>query len=232
MVRPEGVSLIKRLYAALFAAAAFGSTSAAAQTTTAPVPQLPPSPTVIVWYAGLATGVTGASKAGFPFNGEAGMRVWRDLDVSVEVGWFSNVVTKRGSDAANQLAAFLQQTQGQPASASVKVRAVYGTVNARWVLESQRRYRPYALFGMGGARVSPKTKFTLGGTPVNASQYGVTLGQDLASGSGHGALTVGLGVVVPYGRWYGDVGYRLTSILTTGGSTNVNRLMVGAGARF
>ncbi len=80
--------------------------------------------------------------------------------------------------------------------------------------------------------MSPKTKFTLGGTPVNASQYGVTLGQDLASGSGHGALTVGLGVVVPYGRWYGDVGYRLTSILTTGGSTNVNRLMVGAGARF
>ena len=232
MDRPEGASLIKRLYAALFAAAAFGSTSAAAQTITAPTPQETPSPTVIVWYAGLATGVTGASKVGFPFNGEAGMRVWRDLDVSLEVGWFSNVVTRRGSDAANQLAAFLQQTQGQPASASVKVRAVYGTVNGRWVLESQRRYRPYALFGLGAARVSPKTKFKLGGTGVNASQYGVTLGQDLAGGSGHGAFTVGLGVVVPYGRWYGDVGYRLTSILTTGGSTNVNRLTIGAGARF
>ncbi len=226
--------MIKRLYAALFAAAAFGSTSAAAQTTTAPAPQQAPSPTVIVWYAGLATGVAAASKVGVPVTGEAGMRIWRNLDVSVEAGWFSNVVTKRGSDAAALLVAFLQQTQGQPASARVKVPAVYGTVNARWVLESQRRYRPYALFGVGGARVAPKTTFKLGGTDISGSigQYGVTLGRDLAGGSGHGAFTVGIGVVVPYGRWYGDAGYRLTSILTSGGSPNVNRLVIGAGARF
>jgi hypothetical protein len=90
------------------------------------------------------------------------------------------------------------------------------------------------LFGVGGARVSPKTTFTLGGTDISGSigQYGVTLGRDLSGGSGHGAVTVGLGVVVPYGRWYGDVGYRLTAILMSGGATKVNRLTIGAGRRF
>lgn len=226
---------MKRLYpVALCVAAAFGSTSAAAQTTTPPAPQKASSPTVIVGYAGLATGVATASKVGVPVNGEAGMRVWRTVDVSVEVGWFSNVATSRRAAAAAQLVAFLQQTQGQSASASVRMPAVYGTVNARWVFESQRRYRPYALFGVGGARVSAKTTFTLGGSDISGSlgQYGVTLGQDLTGHSTHPAVTGGIGVVVPYGRWYGDGGYRLTSILTSGGSTTVNRLNIGVGVRF
>jgi opacity protein-like surface antigen len=230
--------LIKRLYVVLLAAAALGfATSASAQTTTPSTTTQAlhpgPSPTVVVWYAGLATGVTSTSKVGVPVNFEGGMRVWRQLDVSLEAGYFSNVTTTRSGGAASQLVTFLQQTQGQPASAVVKVPAAYGTVNARWVLESRRRYRPYVMLGVGGARTSPKTTFNLNGTNIGSgSQFGLTLGRDLSGGTGHGAFSAGIGVLVPYGHWYGDAGYRLTAIFTPGGSTNVNRLVIGGGRRF
>jgi opacity protein-like surface antigen len=224
---------MKRLYpVALCAAALFGSTSASAQTT--PAAQKTSAPTVTVGYAGVATGIAAASKVGVPINAEAGMRVWRQLDVSIEAGWFSNVATGDSTAAAAELVNFLQSTQGQPASAKVKRPAAYGTVNARWVLESGRRYRPYGLLGIGGARVTTKSTFQLGGSDISGSlgQYGITLGQDLSGHSSHPAVTVGVGVIVPWGRWYGDGGYRLTSIMTNGGSTVVNRLNVGGGIRF
>lgn len=226
---------MKRLWpVALCVAAAFGSTSAAAQTTTPSSSTGTSTPTVIVWYAGLATGVTVVSHAGVPVNGEAGMRVWRQADVSIEAGYFSNITTNKGRASAGTLAAFLQQTQGQPASATVKASAAYAMLNGRWVFESPRRYRPYAMLGVGAAHVSPKTTFVLGGTNIGSSvgQYGVTLGKDLGASSTRPAVSAGVGVVVPYGRWYGDVGYRLTSIMTAGGASHVNRLNIGVGWRF
>ena len=107
-------------------------------------------------------------------------------------------------------------------------------VNARYVLESQRAYRPYAVFGIGGARIAPKSTFTLGGTDISGqlAQYGVTLGLDLSGHRSHPAFTGGVGVLVPYGKWYGDAGVRVTSIRTEGQATNVVRLNIGVGARF
>ena len=228
---------MKRLNtAALCVAAALVTTSAAAQTPAAPLSAATPDPTVVVGYAGLGGGIAAASTTGGAVNGEAGARVWKQVDVSVEVGWFSNVLTRKRTNAAATLTNFLAQTQGQAASATVKVPAFYGTVNGRWVFEKRQyfHFRPYALVGVGVGRVSPSTKFTLNGTNITGSvgQYGLTLGKDLSGHSVAGVFTGGFGAVRTYGKWYVDGGYRLTSLVASGGSTVANRLNVGAGMRF
>jgi len=235
---------MRRLYSVgVYAAALMCAGPAAAQTpVAAPTRQTPPAsaqasaaaPVVNLWYAGMVTGTAAAKKAGAAAGAEAGVRAWRNLDASLEVGWFQNAVTSQRLDAAATLATFLQNSQGKPASSNVRVPITYGTVNGRWVFESARMYRPYGLLGVGGARVQRNPSFSLGGSDITGSlgQYGVALGSDLSGHSSHPAVTVGLGVLIPYGKWYGDVGYRMTSVMTSGKSTSINRLNLGFGARF
>src|SRR4051794_15735148 len=104
-------------------------------------------PMMTVWYAGINTGVTFVDGAGGLFGGEVGMRTWRNLDISAEGGWFQNIATSQQKSAADVLVGYLQTTQGQPATGDVKSPAGYFTVNARWVFESERRFRPYLLAG-------------------------------------------------------------------------------------
>jgi len=229
---------------AILAALACCTPAAMAQTpasprTTPPTQTAPSSsgtigPVVNLWYAGLTTGVAGAAKSGGAFGGEAGVRTWRSLDVSLESGWFQNAVRSESLDSATTLANYLQASQGKPAGSNVKEPAAYLTINGRWVFESQRKWRPYGIVGVGGARVSHKSSFTLNGADISGSlnQYGVTLGNDLSGHTSHAAVTAGLGVLIPWNKWYVDVGYRLTSILVSGGAANVNRLNLGFGARF
>jgi len=186
-----------------------------------------------VWYAGINTGVTHVDGVGTLLSGEVGMRTWRNLDISAEGGWFQNAATSDQKSLATLLAGFLQTTQGQPATADVKMPVGFLTVNGRWVFESQRRFRPYVLAGVGGARLNVNSEFTLGGSDVTDSlpQYGVTLGQDLTGHSSHPAFVFGGGVLVPYGKWYVDAGYRVTTI--AGDETvTVQRFNIGFGARF
>ncbi|HEY7059592.1 MAG TPA: outer membrane beta-barrel protein [Vicinamibacterales bacterium] len=216
------------------AAVMMGASSAAAQTSPAQTPAQNSSPTVVTWFAGMTTGVAFAHRTGGEISGEAGTRVWRNLDASLEVGWFSDAINNERTGTPQPLLDYLAQTQGQPASAKVTLPSLYGIVNARWVVENQKRYRPYALLGFGVARVSPHTTFTLGGSDISGSlsQYGVTLGTDLDGHSSHPALNFGVGVIVPYGKWYGEVGYRLTTIFTDVGTSPVNRINFGVSRRF
>jgi len=200
-------------------------------------PAPPPGPVVNLWYAGLIGGSTMVHTTGGSVGGEAGMRVRHNLDVLIETGWFSDVVTQQQLNVAAPLTAFLQATTGKVPGASVKRPATYATVGARWVFESvklTRSIRPYAQFGVGGAQVERKPKFTLGGADVTGtlSQYGVTLGADMTGTEKRAASTVGLGVLVPIGTLYVDVGYRLTTIPTSGHATTISRLNIGVGARF
>jgi opacity protein-like surface antigen len=216
----------------LAAAVVLNPAGAFAQTPAAAAPSNS-GPMMTVWYAGINTGVTLVDGAGALFGGEVGMRTWRNLDISAEGGWFQNVATSKRKESATLLAGFLQTTQGQPATADVKMPVAFLGVNARWVFESERRVRPYVLAGIGGARVNVNSEFTLGSSDVTDSlpQYGVTLGQDLTGHSSSPAFTFGGGVLVPYGKWYVDGGYRVTTI--AGDETiTVHRLNIGFGARF
>jgi len=218
------------------AALVFGATSASAQTPASSASQSATGPIVNLWYAGASTGITHVAKTGGEFSGEAGVRVWRNLDIGVEVGWLSNVVNQNTLDSAAQIATFLQQTQGQPATSDVTAPSTFGMVNFRWVFEDLTKsiIRPYAVFGVGGARVSRNSTFTLGGADVTNSlpQYGVTLGSDLTGHSSHAAFTFGGGVLVPLGKYYADANYRLMTINTESQATNVNRFNFGFGLRF
>jgi hypothetical protein len=217
--------------AALGAAALLVSQSAFSQT---PAPASPQAPAAAPWFAGGATGVTITKKTGGEIYGEIGKEVWPKTQISLEAGWMSSVVSGHRVDAAGAIANYLAQTQGQPASATVKVPAGYGVVNVRRTVYTKPRYSVYGLGGLGFAVTSPKTKFVLGGTDVSGSmpQYGVTIGKDLAGSSASALLNFGVGATAPYKDWSGEVSYRLTPIFTTGGATIVNRFNFGVTRHF
>ena len=173
-------------------------------------------------------------RVGGEISGEVGARVWRNLDASLEIGWLSDAANGERTRLATPLTDFLTQTTGLPATSHVTLPSLYGIANGRWVFEGQHRYKPYALLGLGIARVSPHTKFSLDGSDITGSidQYGLTLGTDLDGHTTHFALNVGGGVLVPYGKWYGETGYRLTTIFTDHGASPVNRINFGVGRRF
>jgi len=184
---------------------------------------------------GVEGGVTFTKKTGGAVGAEIVTKeYWKNTAFSLEGGWFSSVVNAHRLDSAQAIANYLAQTQGQPASATVKVPAGFGAVNLRYTLMTKPRYRLYALVGGGFGVTSPKTKFTLGGSDVSGSlgQYGVTLGKDLAGNSVGGLVNAGLGVSMPHGKWVGDASYRLSPIFSAGETTVVNRLNFGVGYKF
>lgn len=209
--------------------ALFGFLAAVAYATTAAAQGAPaPAPVINLGYGGLT--------AGTALGGEAGARVWRNLDVFLEGGSFDDVVTQRQLDLTVPLTTFLQQTQGKTASASVKMPAVYGAVGARWVFEDRviaGWVRPYVQFSVGSARVKREPTFLLAGADVTASlaQYGVKLGEDLTRQEKGSAVTFGFGALVPYRFLYVDVGYRRTNI-GIDDAIGINRFNFGIGARF
>lgn len=186
-------------------------------------------------FAGGATGVVITKRTGGEIYGEVGKtNVWHDLDFSIEAGWMSSVVSQHRIDSAGSIANYLAQTQGQPASSTIKVPAGYGVFNVRRTVYTKPKYSVYGLGGIGFAVTSPKTKFVLGGTDVSGSldQYGVTLGNDLAGHSTSALLNLGAGVTVPFGKWFGDVSYRFTPIFTPNEATKVSRFNFGVARRF
>ncbi len=226
---------MKHLRAALVGALTLVPLPAVAQTPAQP-PHQPSGPSVNLWYVGANTGVAMVEKAGGIVGGEAGFRVWKNLDLVGEIVWMHNVVTRAQLDKANTIASYLSTTQGQAATSNVEVPATYWGLGGRWVFEQVNlaQLRPYVLATFGAGYTNIKSTFTLGGSDVTGSlpQYGVTLGSDLAGKSNHFALDTGGGVVWAVRSWYTDFGVRLVSIGGQDQKTNVFRLVVGGGYRF
>lgn len=229
--------MTNRFATAAFAAAAlllsqsvFAQTPAPAQSQTQEHKSIMDGITVSV-----GGGVSFTKKTGGVVDGEIVTKeYYKNISFSLEGGWMSSVVSAHRIDSANAIATYLAQTQGQPASASVKVPAGYGAVNVRYRLMTKPRYHVYALGGGGLSVTSPKSTFTLGGTDVTGSiaQYGVTVGKDLSGSTAGGLLNVGLGAIFPRGKWVGDASYRFTSMFNGGTTTLVNRLNFAIGYTF
>ena len=230
--------MTKQFAAAAFAAAAvLVSQSVFAQTSAAPQPAASGSMKSLMdgVTVSLAGGATFTQKAGGFVGGEITTKeYYKNTSFSFEAGWMSNVVSKGRLDSAQAIADYLAQTQGQPASATLKVPGGYFALNARYRLMTKPRYLVYALAGGGLGITSPKTTFILGGADVSGSlgQYGVTLGKDLSGGTASGLLNVGVGATMPHGKWVGDASYRFTPIFSPGGATLVNRLDLSVGYKF
>jgi hypothetical protein len=221
---------MKGLFSAVLAASVAMAAPAAAQTTAAGSPS---APIVNLWYVGANTGTAVVDKFGGVAGVEAGIRVWRNLDVVAEGVWITNAVNARQRDSAAVIARYLEQTQNAGVSGSVKVPAFYGGIGGRWVFEQTGRFRPYVLVTVGGAHTNIKPSFSLGGANVTGAlgQYGVTLGRDLIGKYNDPAVGGGFGMLMAYHRWYFDVGARLIHI---GGDnrSNASRLVLGGGYRF
>jgi hypothetical protein len=227
---------MNRFATAAFAAATLLASSSVFAQTPAPTQAPSSSSNSIFSLSGVTIGGSGAvtfTKAGGEVCSEIVTRNAAQRWFSVEGGWMSGVVNAHRSMRRGRLPNS-PETQGQTASASVKVPAGYGAVNVRYTVYRKPRYDVYALGGGGFAVTSPKTTFVLGGTDISGSiaQYGVTLGKDLAGSSAGGLANVGLGVRLPHGKWVGDISYRLTPMFTAGETTVVNRLNFTFGRRF
>jgi hypothetical protein len=193
------------------------------------------APIVNLWYIGGATGVGVVDSASAEGNIEAGMRIWKNLDLLIEGGYAGNLATRREEDHAATIAGLIQATQGSPVTSSLRVPSSYAAFGARWVFESTGRYRPYVLLSVGGASVNLKPKFVLNGADVTGSlsTFGITLGSDLSGSYRPSAVGGGVGILMPLGRkWYFDGSIRLLSVNTAVQRTNLSRLSFGMGRRF
>jgi hypothetical protein len=192
-------------------------------------------PIVNLWYVGGALGAGVVESVSVSGNVEAGMRIWKNLDLFVEGGYLGDLTTRRENDHAANIGAILQAQQGGTVTTSVRVPTTFATFGARWVFESTSRYRPYVLFTVGGASVDTKPKFVLNGADVTSTlgNFGVTLGADLQGSYRPMTFGGGVGVLVPLGtKWYADGSIRLTSVNTQTQKTNQTRISVGVGRRF
>jgi opacity protein-like surface antigen len=176
---------------------------------------------------------------------EAGVTVWRNLQVFVDVGHIRTVAPSELGASAQLIAAFLSQTQG-PVSTSVKEPATFAAFGVRYPIPvTFAKLEPYVMGGFGFAKVSKDVAFTAGGTDITASlaQFGVVLGSDLSGSFTKPMVEIGGGVVWPI--WQNlviDFQLRYNHIsaeeqdstlpvsLTKG--TSVGRAGIGVGIRF
>ena len=228
--------LTKRAGVILLLAAA----PAVAQTTpaTAPAPQTAsakpaePEP-ASKWYLGVRSGVQQVERTAPVAGGEFGIRLRGNLHVVVEGGWLKDVATRRRLDEVASYGAYLQQTQGQPASGEIDAPAWFGLAGLKWIHENKSGVRPYVLANAGMARVEFRPALILEGRDVTTSLslLGVTLGRDLLGPGNYFAYGGGAGLV--FGdKWYLDLGVRFTRINTPEHATDVRRVSIGMGRRF
>lgn len=198
----------------------------------APVRQAAPEPTS-KWYLGVLSGVQQVERTTPLAGGEFGIRLRRNLQVVVEGGWLKDVATRSRIDEVASYGAYLQQTQGQPASGDIDAPAWFGLAGLRWAYENKSGVRPYVLANAGMARVEFRPALILEGRDVTTSLslLGVTLGRDLLGPGNYFAYGGGAGLV--FGdKWYLDLGVRFTRINTIEHATNVRRVSIGMGRRF
>ncbi len=219
----------------VFEAVLVGVMIVAAAPAAAQTPAGAAAPIVNMGYIGINTGGAVVEKFGSVFGLEAGVRVWKNLDIVGEVAWMTDVVTRRQLDRAETIATFLATTQNAPTSGSLKVPAFYGGGGLRWVFESGSRFRPYLIATFGAAQTELKPTFRLNGADVTSSmtQYGITLGQDVLGKYSNPAASGGIGILLKVrDTFYLDGGVRMISISDEGQRVNVARIVAGGGYRF
>jgi opacity protein-like surface antigen len=224
--------LFARLLMLLGATTVFGVTTLFAQTPNTATPS-------DVGYAELTFGPTFGHKASASVGGEGGYwltvpdeRMIQRLGLFGEAGVMNNVATSAIEAKGKKIA----DVYG--ATALAKQRAAYfdGGVIAQF--PTHGRFTPYALFGVGGARVTDKTTLAINGTTLTGAQLvalGIQLGTDLSGSYSKLFVTIGVGARVAItGRWIGDVSYRYGHISgeTELAPINTNRLQFGIGAKF
>ena len=211
--------------------------SAAAQTPAAARPSTPaaaPAASDRGVFVGATAGGASVQNVGGLFGGELGFRVTDQIDVFGEGLWMEDVVSRRRLAVATTIGAFLQTSQGKPATGTVVAPASYGGAGVRYSFMTKGHVRPYVAVSVGGAHIAFKPTFTLSGSDVTSSlgQYGVTIGSDLTGEITRPAVSGGVGVRFVRARWYVDGGVRVIGVRTTDQATNVLCASASFGFKF
>jgi len=170
-------------------------------------------------------GVIGAGavqEVGVQAGGTLGIRLTQTLELVGEGIWTANTATRRRINLASNVGTYLQTTQGTQVSATVEAPTVFAGGGLR-LLFGSRRWRPYAVITAGVARITLQPEVTVGGGDITSrlSEYGVTLGRDLAGSMTEPAVSGGFGLRTRRSDWFVDAGIRYIYIQTDGQATGV-----------
>jgi opacity protein-like surface antigen len=232
-MQPSLLRLSLALASAAVVSATVLSGVAQAQTLSAPSP-----PETVRGYVEAVAQSSFGDATSQSYGGEAGVTVWKNLQVFVEFGQIRNLAPAALGASAQQIAAFLSQTQ-TGVSVSVKQPASFGVAGLKYLIPTPgARIRPYVLGGVGLAKVTRKVSFFANGTDVTGQllQLGVALGTDLSGEFTKSMLTIGGGVEWPAWRMLVvDFQVRFSRIAPeddTASAINVGRAGLGVGIRF
>ena len=190
---------------------------------------------ITVEFAG---GVSVGNKSSGTYGFEGDYAVSDKLTIFMEAGQIGNVVPTFIEDRANVIAAALG------GSAEAKDKATYVDFGVKYRLKPfMTHYEPYVGFGLGVAKVSKTSTFTIGGASVNEdqllSQYRVQLGSDLAGSTNKTTMAILVGATRSIGERLGvDLSYRYnrifpkTDVIDQDQGINASRVQVGVFVRF
>ena len=188
------------------------------------------------WYGELTAAATLGHKSDSSIGGELGYDWIDERQLFFEVGRMGNVATSALEARAQIPAGAIGATVS-----SIAQKAVYFDAGLKYRLAPRGMWRPYGLIGLGAARVTTDTHFSVNGTDVTGQldQFGVQLGSDLSGSVTKFFLTVGVGANVPFGKRYlADLSYRYGRIFPRSGAieddagVNTQRVQAGIGIRF
>jgi Outer membrane protein beta-barrel domain len=183
-------------------------------------------------------GVSVGNKTSGTYGVEGDYQLNPKLTIFAELGQVGNVAPQFISDRADLVAAEIGAT------ADVQDKATYFDLGVKYTLTTfGGGYQPYAGLGIGVAKVSKTTTFTIGGATISEadllSQYGVQLGSDLSGSTTKTNLTVMVGVTRAIGERLGaDLSYRYsrlfpkTDVIEGDMGINVQRIQAGFFVRF
>jgi opacity protein-like surface antigen len=190
-------------------------------------------------YLEVTVGPTVGHTASVSFGGEFGWFLTNSIGIFVEGG---RMLDAGSADFQNKATLIADYIGG---SADAKRPITYGDAGIVYRLrKASPRFHPYALVGVGAARVTNDVTFSVGGTDVTGSlldEYGVQLGSDLAGSYTKVFVTAGAGTHITLtGRWLVDISYRYGYVPRAKDADgqvvvktiNTNRLQFGFGVTF
>jgi len=202
-----------------------GASSAHAQSTPAAAPRL------AVEIAGGPT--LGHKSSGF-ISAELDWSLNDKVDVFAEGGHMSNVGTSLLDTNAGVIASAIGAQVG---STAIKVNHFDAGVRYN-VTPPSPKVHPYVIVGVGIARTTTETAFTVNGSVIDPGSQ-VALGGDLSGSLTKAILIFGGGITVPFANnYFADLGYRFGGILSKVSdiendvTIKSQRIMFGAGIRF
>jgi len=173
------------------------------------------------------------------YGAEAGVYVYRGLQVYAEFGRIRDVATADLSASAAQVAGVIgTRAPGQSTTTySVKEPVTFFAAGVRYPIPIQAKVEPYVLGGLGVAQVKNDVTFSVNGVDVTGSlsqaPYFITLGGDVSGSQTKPILVYGGGVAWPAWRQLViDLQVRGNRIFTEGEAINALRAGIGVGVSF